>query len=520
MINSTFIQPIDFAIVVEPGNTIIEGHRGSGKSMMLKYLSYEEQMNRNFCEEWDKRYVGIYLKFKNTVVDTVTLELFNGTRQEWTNYFLSYVNLLIGERIIKCLKIAKDEKIVSIDSEKDLVSEIEFLFFYFILNKFEKEDLKNLLLLISRIRNEFTQKHFLEWTLPGDFLEQLISTIKDHVKEWSEKDFYILLDEYDNLSGEQQKIVNTLVKNRSFSYKIGVKLFDMIYEDVHGRLLEKNNDFTYVSTDRFDLRPERYKEFVINVANKRLSTYGYKNTIVDLLPSEDDKNRRGFENGDYSGIENIIKLSSGIIRDFLELCKDMVYYSNTWVLKERNESSKDKLDIITPNIQNTVIKIHSNILYENVDRIGGIDDDSGKARSEIARILIDNLAEIFNNILIGSESNEDRTVSSFQLKEVEKLDKTSTNALNDSVSYRLLQVPYSPRRPQEITKYAPHKRYRFHRLLCPRFRLSLADRWPKEINAEFFNEIFSNPKNFVSQITKYFIKNTPPTIDRKITDYE
>lgn len=509
-------------MIIEPGNTVIEGHRGSGKSMILKYLSYEAQYKRNFKERWDKNYIGIYLKFRPTVVNTTTRELFKGKdKDQWVNYFMSYVALLIGEEIIKTMKVAKDNGAISIESENDFVSEVKYLFFESVSDITKKGTLKNLLLIIKKLRNEFSQKHFFDWTLPSDFLEQLIFSIRDYVEDWSEKDFYILLDEYDNLDDEQQRVINTLIKNRSFSFKIGVKLFEMIYEDISGKLLEKNNDYTYVNTDRFDFDPRsplytKFEEFARKVANRRLEAYEYNNRIEEILPSEENEAKRGFENGDYSGFKNLVRLSSGIIRDFLELCKDMVYYSNPWVVKEK----KEKLDIILPNIQNTVIKIHSNLLYENIIKIIGEEEESQKPRSDNTRLLIDNLAIIFQNILKGSKSKEKRTVSGFQLRKIENLSKTAKNSLKDATAYRLLQVLYNPRTPQNPTRYTPHDRYKFHRLLCPRFRLSLAERWPKEINAEVFNDIFKKPQKTIKEITRYFLKNIPPPITPTLNNFK
>lgn len=520
MINDTFIPPINFAMIVEPGNTVIEGHRGSGKTMILKYLSYEAQSKRKFKEKWDKNYIGIYLKFKPTIVNTTTKEFFKGTEEDWKNYFATYVNLLIGEEIIRVLEVAQRNGDIKIDSEKDFVSEIIYLFFSSIPRPHEGDNLKSLRLMTKRMRNELAQKHVLEYTVLGDFLEQIVSLIKEHIKEWSNKNFYILLDEYDNLNDNQQRVVNMLIKNRSFSFKIGVKLFEMTYEDISGKLLEKDNDYTYVNTDRFDFDPHSplygdYEEFVKEVANKRLKIYGYNNTIVELLPHERNDERKGFENGDYSGFKNIVRLSSGLIRDFLELCKDMVYYSNPWVVDEK----KERLEVIPPNIQNTVIKIHSNILYGNIDAIPGIDEESKRPQADNVRILIDNLAVIFRNVLEGSKSKEMRTVSGIQLKNVSKLSSTSKNALKDAVSNRFLQVPYSTRMPQNPTRYAVHKRYKFHRLLCPLFKLSLAERWPKEIDSRVFNDLFKRPNETVKEITKYFIHNISPSITTKLTDF-
>jgi len=511
LINDTFIEPINFAMIVEPGNTIIEGHRGSGKSMILKFLSYEAQFNRKFKEKWDENYIGFYIKFKPSIVDTTIQEMFKGKEpKQWSIYFMTYINLLIGEEIITTLKFGLDNKYTIIDSEEKFFSEIVYLFFESIPCPSNEKTLNNLILMFKRVRNNLNQKHISEHDLPSDFLEQLFFYIKEHVKGWSDKNFYLLLDEYDNLNDDQQKVVNTIIKNRSLSFKIGVKFDEMIYEDISNNLLEINHDYTYVNTDRFDFDPKhplysKFENFLIRIANKRLESYKYKNNIEELIPEEKEERKKGFEKGDYSGYKNVTKLSSGSIRDFLELCKDMVYYSNPWVIKEK----RDKLEVILPNIQNTVIKIHSNILYENVNKIMGIDKESLKARSYNAKLLIDKFSIIFNRILKGSKSAEDRTVSSFQLRNIEKLNETAINALKDCTSHRLLQVPFNPKKPNGV-RHAPHDKYKFNRLLNPRFRLSLAERWPKDINSDIFNDIFKKPEETVENITEYFIKNIPP----------
>ena len=69
-------------------------------------------------------------------------------------------------------------------------------------------------------------------------------------------------------------------------------------------------------------------------------------------------------------------------------------------------------------------------------------------------------------------------------------------------------------------KYVAFPRYKFHRLLCPRFQLALAERWPKEINSDIFNGFFSYPTETVNEISKFFIKNIPPTIRTDLSNFE
>jgi hypothetical protein len=70
-----------------------------------------------------------------------------------------------------------------------------------------------------------------------------------------------------------------------------------------------------------------------------------------------------------------------------------------------------------------------------------------------------------------------------------------------------LIVPFTVRAPQNFARHAPHRKYEFHRLLCPLFRLSLTRRWPREISAKQFNKIFESPEEATDELTEYFLKN-------------
>ncbi len=521
LLNNTFIPPMNFSLILDPGNTVIEGHRGSGKSMILKYLSFDAQKKRNFLNPWDKDNIGIYLKFKLSLTSTTTKLYFKGDSQNWVSYFMTYVNLLIAEETLTIINHAFTKQKDHFD-EITFVQEIAGLFLTSKECVFQNNCISNLIKNFKRQRNQLSQTHTNYCDLPPDFLEQFFDVIKENVPHWNEKNLFILLDEYDNLDSDQQKVVNTLVKNRSFSYKIGVKLFEMTYEDINEKTLEINNDYTYVPTDRFDQTGEgeaytHYASFIRRIANKRLEYYEYKNTVEELFPNQKDENKKGFENEDYSGFENIVKLSSGIIRDFLEISKDMIGFSNPWIIEGKK---RDKIDPVSPNLQNTVIKIHSNIHYDLIKQIYGLEETTKKPKSESVRLLIDNFALIFQRILKGStQKDEFRTVSGFQIKNVSKLSTHAANTIMAACSYRLLQVPLNPRDPQNLSRYILGDRYRLHRLLCPRFHLSISERWPKEINSEVINELFIDPEKTVDGITKYFLKNIPLSVSKKLEDY-
>ena len=499
-----------FADIISPGNTIIEGHRGSGKSMLLQYLSYPTQK----LLDKSPNFVGVYIKLDLPLFATTRRRGEN--RDEWVNYFLSYFNLIVAEELIKMLDYCDSKSWISIDNIDRLLEKLKRLFPF--LENERIDTLIDLADLIYEKRNLFAcppPRPLI--TVPPDLIKSLIVRVRRFVPEWKDLPFYILLDEYERLDENQQKVVNLLLASRGPTYhekiyfKIATKSFLVVLEDIDGNSLDPIDDFTPVALDRFDMDEERkhkyYQKFIEEISNWRLqNVWDYKISIRELLPEEGDENKKGFKNKDYSGFENIVTLSSFLPRDFLELCKDMIFYAYPNLLREQK---RDKLEPIAPNIQNTVIKIHGDNLFENLNRIMNEEERPlPRTRSENARRLIESWGKIFRIIFEGSKSKEDRTVSEFQIRNTSNLNKTAINALNDCTMRRALVIPLTRRVPQ-IRKNIPGDRYELHRLLCARFGLSLARRWPKEIDARWINQLLEagNPEKIIKEIARYFMNS-------------
>lgn len=504
-VNDTFIPPIDFATIASPGNVVIEGHRGSGKSVILQYLNYPSLIQRDIPTD----YIGFYLKLQNSYV--ATLKRRGMEKEEWKEFFLHYFNLLVGESILVTLnELVENEGKgeITFKNEKEFVGRVLFRFFpdlpIEITNRTSNID--SLLDLFIRERNRCAKyPRPTDFRLSPHFLYDFIKLLEDYVDVLKNKFFYILIDEYDKLDDDQQKVINLYMGDRGaplryrVSFKIAVQLFQMNYETIDGRILDPVDDYQWVPLDRFD--KTREKEFIgklREIGNTRLRVYEYTNKSIDeIFPSEG----KSFEEKDYSGIDNMLTLSSYLVRDFLELSKDMLYYTFPWIISEKRE----KIPEVPPHIQNFIINVHSNILYTTrIDEISGKIGD--KERKYLARLLIENLGIIFKRILEGSKP-EKRTVSSFQLRDDIELIEEAKTSLNDCRDAGCLQVPHMVIAPHNFGRHAPHRKYEFHRLLCPRFRLSLARRWPREISAKQFNKIFESPDEAVDELTDYFLSN-------------
>jgi hypothetical protein len=452
-------------------------------------------------------YIGFYLKLQNSYIETIKRREME--KEEWKEFFLHYFNLLIGESILITLKGLIKRGGIDFKNEKEFVERVLFRYFVDLPTGRTSgiSNINTLLDLFIRERNRCAKyPRHTDFRLSSHFVYDFIELLEDYVEKWENKFFYILLDEYDKLDEDQQKVLNIYVADRGaplryrVSFKIAVKLFQMNYETIDGKMLDPVDDYQWIPLDRFDeTGGENFIKKLKEIGNTRLRVYGYKNESIDEIFPPGGKS---FEEGDYSGIDNLLILSSYLVRDFLELAKDMLYYAYPWIISDKRESIPE----VPPYIQNLIINVHSNILYTT-----GIDGISGKIgdeeRKDLARLLIGKLGVLFQRILKGSRSAEKRTVSSFQLKDDVELSEVAKTSLEDCRDVRCLQVPYTVRVPQNYARHAPHRKYEFHRLLCPRFRLSLARRWPREISATQFNKIFESPGDAVDELTEYFLAN-------------
>jgi len=203
-INDTFVPPIDFKKIVDPGNVLIEGHRGSGKSVILQYMSYPSLIERGNFEN----YIGFYLKLQNSYVETAKKERME--TDEWKSFFLHYFNLLLGESILITLSELLEKGKIEFGNEKEFVDRALFRFFFDIPKETTGgiSNIKALLDLFIRERNRCAKfPRPTDFRLSPHFVYDLINLLEDYVEGWKGKFFYLLIDEYDKMDEDQQRVI-------------------------------------------------------------------------------------------------------------------------------------------------------------------------------------------------------------------------------------------------------------------------------------------------------------------------
>lgn len=274
---------------------VIEGIRGTGKTMIMKYLSYfvqKKSCDSASAEEkldfFKDRSVGVYFRYK-----TDFCNLFKDLDCDITNkerIFMRYYELFIVRQILDILEDFYR------NSDASSVEKVLSSFFCI-----EHSSINGVLQHVNKIISEMNQcinsiicdAGWLDKMLPligtRGLVTDLIRTISHDIPGWENILFVIWLDEYENV-GIFQPIVNTLLKQVddtvNLTYRLGMRPAGM-----------DNNNKTNVSVERlqvdrdFLLRPLSYKKdkdyekFAINISKKRLESVDVfrENRLTDIV---------------------------------------------------------------------------------------------------------------------------------------------------------------------------------------------------------------------------------------------
>ena len=291
---------------------------------------------------------------------------------------------------------------------------------------------------------------------------------------------HLLVDEYDNLSERQQQILNTYLRKRDFplTFKIACKKHRLVTEDVHSRPLNPSGDFTQVQLDDEDLGlGGSFSSYVEAIGNKRLKNVGLDLTIRELLG---EKARRPKSKGErkYGGFEQIVILSSGIVRTFLELCRDI--YSrkpdpNFWP--------------VAISVQDDVVKTHAS------NRWNTLATDSS-ARPELQR-LIEQIAMVFKT---QSKVGKEKQIIRLEIVDFDEATTFLRELLETALEYEALVKPNRER--LQKNRGIPSKGYLLHRLLCVHFRLEPESRWDFEISSDNLQKLVTQPDEAAANIIR------------------
>lgn len=289
-------EPAGFNEMMEPTSLmpmIIVGSKGSGKTHIMKYYSYELQKIRlaankgkSLAESFkDEAFIGIYVRCSG-----LNARVFDGKgvdEYSWEMMFAYYWELWIGERVLAALTDMQENGLLDGCDEEDLVKGI--------LSKFMKQEaecktLKELREYLIKLQKGLLYEIH-NFLLLGKERPQvdirldvaaltfgIPDLLKEKVPYFKKRHILYLIDEYENFSEQQQQVMMTLLREKptSCTIRIGTRPYGIRTKFTIGKIEEnrEGSEYEKLRLDEKLREAENYKTYLKDICEKRLTEAG------------------------------------------------------------------------------------------------------------------------------------------------------------------------------------------------------------------------------------------------------
>lgn len=545
----------DFHQVLRVGHTFLHGARGTGKSMIFRFLEPDCQTLKHNCSPKELDFFGFYIPVKETelkLTELIRLEKAHGSLV--LNEHLLSIN--VAAKAIASLQKLNVTSTTSVRSFREFVSrdmftrlrrggwegkepviapDADFQTIRAVAESMFEDVYAEAARYIQRVSfgGDLTYRGALVGFI--DFVRPFLLGLRALPFMPNNRPLFLLIDDADNLSLEQTKILNTWVSSRGssdVSLKISTQRKYKTFRTVTGENIETPHDFAEVEiSDIYTSQRDRYQKRVFAIVEKRLQLANIKSSPSEFFPPDeaqereidsireqikaawnsegrgarprDDANRyarpdfiKGLEGArkagssySYAGFDQLVHLSSGVVRYFLEPAALMFG-------SQEAEIDPSPVTSIAPHIQDRVVREEANrFLISEFERLTTDEEVEASQKSRAAKLknLIDSLGVLFHTILVSDAS--ERRVFSIAF---------STGPDDDVRDVCELGVEYGYLHKSTIGKKEGSGRtvlYILSRRLAPVFRLDPTSfAGYKFITNETAQLMISNPKRFQNQL--------------------
>jgi hypothetical protein len=269
-----------------------------------------------------------------------------------------------------------------------------------------------------------------------DFLHPLLNDLRD-LPYMCKGPVYLLMDDADYLNTMQTKVLNSWMSTRtsgSVSIKVSTQLKYKTYQTVGGLTVDSPHDYSEINiSDIYTSSRGKYLNRVEEIVHKRLEVAGIKGTPKQFFPVDESQEQqiaaiakdlrknwkrsgRGHRPSDdavryarptyitrllgkrkagstynYAGFEQLVHISSGLIRYFLEPAAQMF-------TEELARSKTGQITSIRPSIQNEIVRATADsLMFTEYDKIFQEERDHTQDTLHLSR-LRDNKVKLHNLI--------------------------------------------------------------------------------------------------------------------------
>ena len=545
----------DFPRLLAHEHTFLHGARGTGKSMMLRYLEPQVQIAaHNVSIASELSHYAILVPIKSPYYALTELE-----RLEGSPYWL------LAEHFMICnmaLKITDSLKAVASNCEKAEIEDFRTFFdkfldivgadnapynnpapkvddFLITMSKIISDERKRAKIYITELAfNKTFQPYESSLYDYEDFFLPLIRIIKS-LKVTPNGPIFLMLDDVDNLPVRMQKILNTWVSYRTTNdvcLKVSTQQRYRTWRTTQDVLIERTHDFSEIdiSTVYTSKQSSHYYDRVKSIVKRRLevSKVEIQDPVV-FFPENVEQNKKlevikkriskNWESGNsvssrksddinrytvseymkelskskkqnkysYSGFNSLVNISSGIIRNFLEPAS-MMY-------AEIQTTGKSEITEIPTEIQDVVI-----YRWSEEYMLKGFDDLKQSAtaehlgeynKAEKISNLIRALGECFQRKLLSDHS--ERRLLSFMI--TRPLSYSEQQIVDAALELGYLNEKSIARKEGA----GRNKLYTLNRRLAPYFKLDPSGYATHlSLKPEDLKTALENPQEFVRQRLK------------------
>lgn len=459
-----------FFNVEKPGHTFLHGPRGSGKSMMLRFMAPDCQMLNQKVSLKQLPYFGVYASIKATDLRLI----------EFARLKNNFAEIILAEHAMVLFFAIKTIQSVDAAVSNQTFGGKDFDHIKKICDKILLR-LQNagwtstsngdcptpLIELIKILDNLYLSTvaylrmvSFSEKEVPysglllgfHDFLLPLFTDILT-LPFMPQGPIFLMVDDADNLSQKQTEILNTWVSSRNTEtvcLKIATQLNYKTFRTVNGQKIDAPHDYSEVNiASVYTSSKDQYPSWVKEIVKRRLHKSGIVTSPDDFFPEDKEQENkieavaqkikemwpkagRGYRPADdayryarseyikdlrgkskqgsnyrYAGFKQILNISSGVIRHFLEAASLM--YG-----EQKKRSNSKSVLFVEPIIQDKVLReLSDKFMLSEFDRMEL--DETPRADCPLQSQLLKNLVTVIGGLfqMIHLSDDSERRIFSF-----------------------------------------------------------------------------------------------------------
>lgn len=297
---------IDLIKPESPMPMMILGGKGSGKTHLMRYFSFHIQKIKHGHDIVEglrnDGYIGIYLRCAG-----LNAARFSGKGQDeelWSTVFSYYMDLWLAQLVLTTIKDAFSNKVELQQAEAGICRQIVDILDC--TNISPPPHLQGIVDFLHKLQKQIdiavnncainAQLDVRILATPGKLVFGIPQILSRNLSSLTNIQFLYLVDEFENLSQDQQKYMNTLIREKEIpcSFRIGAKLYGFKTRKTYSADEENKEgaEFEYLLLDEQIKAKKNYRIFARNLIMKRLSEAGFiseqyknKNVPTEILDS-------------------------------------------------------------------------------------------------------------------------------------------------------------------------------------------------------------------------------------------